>query len=355
MREARLGRFRLSICVVAALLVPAVSAARPGASLVAVITTDPGAEVSHRVQEQLEALGLDVVVLNPPATGSVGPTALQQAARNVGAIAAVRIVPLAQSVQVWTADPVSGQSVFRELIPPSGTTPSDASVALGAVELLRAAMIELHPPAPPPPPPEPRVAQVACPPPPPAPAAPGTKRTRLSLATGPGLDVGLSGRPAAAWSVAVWVALFDRLGVRALGVLDFVPGQIASPSSGNIAVSAQLFGADLTYDMMPSDQLSVPAVGAGVLVANVVARGVDAGGANAVNLYNSVWTALPFVRVGEALRVLPDLRARADALGGYAPARIDVCVRQNGQCSAAGHWGRPFVDVTLSMEVQFSP
>ena len=132
-------RFSLWVALAGLLLWAGDAFPRVGATLVALITTDPTAELSHRVEEQLEALGFDVVVLNPPATGSVGPTSLEQTARNVGAIAAVRIVPMAQSVQVWTADPVSGQSVFRETLPGRATRAASiaSKVSAGSRRLIR--------------------------------------------------------------------------------------------------------------------------------------------------------------------------------------------------------------------------
>src|SRR5260370_40151325 len=74
-----------------------VAAAATGATLVAVVTTDPAAPLTRRIQEQLEALGLDVVVLSPPSESTAAGARLAQPARNVGARAAVRIEPATQS------------------------------------------------------------------------------------------------------------------------------------------------------------------------------------------------------------------------------------------------------------------
>jgi len=46
-------------------------------------------------------------------------------------------------VEVWVADRVTGKAVVRELDAPEGGT-SDAAVAIGSVELLRASLMELH-------------------------------------------------------------------------------------------------------------------------------------------------------------------------------------------------------------------
>jgi hypothetical protein len=323
---------------------------------VALVTTDPTAELSHRVEEQLEALGFDVVVLNPPATGSAGPTSLEQTARNVGAIAAVRIVPMAQSVQVWTADPVTGQAVFREMLPPAGQKPSDAAVALGAVELLRASLLELHPPEPAPPPKPPPPA-LTCPPPVVLPPA-TTPEPRLGVTAGAGLDFGLAGRPSVSWEIAAWVRLQDRVGLRALAIVNASPANVTVAGAGNVDVAAQLYAAELAYDLAPSSSTWIPVVGLGLAGAEVTVRGVAAS-TSAINLYESTphLIALPFAHVGGSWALLGDLRLRADLLGGVSTQSVPICVLQSAgsSCTAVAHWGEPLVNASLGVEVLLSP
>jgi len=325
---------------------------RVGATLVALVTTDPSAELSHRVEEQLEALGFDVVVLNPPATGAAGPASLEQAARNVGAIAAVRLVPMAQSVQVWTADPVTGQTVFRELVTPSGQKPSDASVALGAVELLRASLLELHPPEPFHPK-EREAPPLACPPPASAPEE-RAKEPQLGVAVGPGLDLGLAGQPAASLQMAVWLRLSGRFGARAIALASVSSGRVAAAQYGDIAFSEQLYGGELTYDFTEASSAFVPVVGLGIGAANVTVRGLAA--ASGVNLDESTWVGLPFGHVGGGWAPTRGLRLRGDLLGGASVPATTVCVRQGSQClDEVAHWGQPFVTVSLALEVLLAP
>jgi hypothetical protein len=325
---------------------------RVGATLVALVTTDPGAELSHRVEEQLEALGFDVVVLNPPATGAAGPASLEQAARNVGAIAAVRIVPMAQSVQVWTADPVTGQTVFRELVTPAGQRPSDASVALGAVELLRASLLELHPPEPLHPK-EKEAPPAPCPPPPPVPAE-KPKEPLLGVAAGVGLDFGLAGRPAASLQMAIWLKLAGRFGARAIALASVSSGKVAAAQYGDIAFDEQLYGAELTYDFTGASSAFVPVVGLGIGAANVTVRGLATSGG--VNLDENTWVGLPFGHVGGSWAPTPGLRLRGDALGGVSVPAATVCVQQGSQCAdEVARWGQPFVTVALALEVLLAP
>jgi hypothetical protein len=296
------------------------------------------------------------VVLNPPATGSAGPTSLEQTARNVGAIAAVRIVPMAQSVQVWTADPVTGQAVFRELLPPAGQKPSDAAVALGAVELLRASLLELHPPEPAPPPK----------PPPPAPTCPApvalppekAAEPRFGVTAGVGLDFALAGSPSISWEIAAWVRLQGRFGVRALAIVNAAPASVTVAGSGNVDVAAQLYGAELTYDLTPSSSTWVPVVGLGIAGAEVTARGVAAS-ASASNLYESTQhlIAVPLAHLGGSWAPLGGLRLRADLLGGIATQSVPICVLPSleSACTPAAHWGWPLVNASLGVEVLLSP
>lgn len=319
----------------------------------ALVTTDPTAELSHRVEEQLEALGFDVVVLNPPATGSAGPASLEQTARNVGAIAAVRIVPMAQSVQVWTADPVTGQAVFRELLPTAGQKPSDAAVALGAVELLRASLLELHPPEPATPPKSPPPAPI-CPPVPPA----RTPEPLLGITAGVGTDLGLAGRPSIAWEIAAWVRLQGRLGLRALAIVDASPASVTAAGYGNVDVAAQLYGAELTYDLRTSSSTWVPVVGLGIAAADVTVRGV-ATSTGVIDLYKGTWppvVVLPFAHLGGSWAPLGGLRLRADLLGGISSRSLAICVQSTGtDCAAViAHWGQPLVNASLGIEVLLS-
>ncbi len=356
--RALMHRFSLWLALTGLLLWAGDASPRVGATLVALVTTDPTAELSHRVEEQLEALGFDVVVLNPPATGSVGPMSLEQTARNVGAIAAVRIVPMAQSVQVWTADPVSGQSVFRELLPPAGQKPSDAAVALGAVELLRASLLELHPPEPAalPKPPQPAP---TCPPPVVAPIEKAPE-PRLGVTVGVGMGLGLAGRPSVSWEMAAWIRLQGRLGLRAFAIVDASPANVTAASDGNVDVTAQLYGAELTYDLMASSSTWVPVVGLGVADADVSVRGVGAS-TSAIDLYESTgpWppVVVPFAHLGGSWAPLGGLRLRADLLGGVSSRSVSVAICQsNGSdCTAVAHWGQPLISATLGLEVLLSP
>src|SRR5579859_3968445 len=131
-------RLGLATAVVACVWVAPLGArAESGATLVAIVTVEPSSSLTKRVRAELEGLGLDVIVLKPPDEGSPSRAPLEQAARSVGAVAAVRLVASSEGkVEVWVADRVTGKAVVRELDAPE-TGASDAAVAIGSVELLR--------------------------------------------------------------------------------------------------------------------------------------------------------------------------------------------------------------------------
>ena len=142
MRVVMLG---VAAAIVASTVAHAASAyAESGAALVALVTAEPNASLTRRVRAELQGLGVDVIVLDPPDEGSPSRAPLEQAARSVGAVAAVRLIASREGkIEVWVADRVTGKAVVRELDAP-GRGASDAAVAIGSVELLRASLMELH-------------------------------------------------------------------------------------------------------------------------------------------------------------------------------------------------------------------
>src|SRR6185436_2860745 len=108
--------------------------------------------------------------------------------------------------EVWVADRITGKTVIRDLV---GATPESGpdDVALGAIELLRASLMELHSPTAPPSEAEltPAVRDLSFP----VPAVPAKKPTpSLSLMVGPEVDLGLrSVGPALGSNLALWMRI----------------------------------------------------------------------------------------------------------------------------------------------------
>src|SRR5260370_15019504 len=111
------SRFGVAAAIVASILFTSVrSRAQSGTTLVAIVTAEPNSSLTRRVRRELQGLGLDVIVIRPPDEGSPSRAPLEQAARSVGAVAAVRLVPSSVGkVEVWVADRGTGKAVGREL------------------------------------------------------------------------------------------------------------------------------------------------------------------------------------------------------------------------------------------------
>src|SRR5262249_27000792 len=160
-------------------------------------------------------------------------------ARNVGAVAAIRLVPSGAGVEVWVTDRVTGKTIVRDLATPSGD-----AVALGAVELLRASFMELHADVPHrgEVAPTPQVKALALP------EAPPPEPRRPSLAAGAGVGLSAAG-PSADAQIAVAAPLWKGLGVRAFASLPLVPAQRHVPE-GVVRLSSQLLALFVTYDWL---------------------------------------------------------------------------------------------------------
>src|SRR5580692_9028947 len=172
--------------------------AESGAALVAIVTSEPNSSLTRRVRAELQGIGVDVIVLKPPDESSPSRAPLERAARSVGAIAAVRLIASSEGkVEVWVADRVTGKAVVREL-DASESGASDAAVAIGSVELLRASLMELHSNEPPhgDAPATPKIEALALPASPDssrdaAGASRENARPRIGLAVGAGAELGV--------------------------------------------------------------------------------------------------------------------------------------------------------------------
>ncbi|HLK38889.1 MAG TPA: hypothetical protein VKU41_19140 [Polyangiaceae bacterium] len=320
--------------------------AQSGATLVAIVTAEPGASLTRRVRAELEGLGLDVIVLKPPEEGSPSRAPLERAARSVGAIAAVRLVPSGEGkVEVWVADRVTGKALVRELDAPAGGA-SDATVAVGSVELLRASLMELHSGEAPhgDAPASPRVRALALPA-----GAPDRGEPRLGLAFGAGAELGVRGLgPSPDVQVAVWFRLGRGLGARMLGRTSLAPARVVG-ASGAVEVRSELAGLTATYAFGGARARWSPEVSVGFAAAHVGATGTAT--PPLVSASDGAWSAAPLAGLGLAVSVLPGLRARADALGAWSlpPSRVRT------PAGEIGWWGAPALTITLGIEALLAP
>ncbi len=326
--------------------------AQGGAALVAIVTAEPNASLARAVRAELQGLGVDVIVLRPPAEASSQRAPLEKAARNVGAIAAVRLVASNEGkAEVWVVDRVTGKTVVREL-DSLGTGASDTSVAVGTVELLRASLMELHSG-------EPSHGEVRASPKvqalalpvvsgrAPIPSATSTPRAALSVSAG--ADVGLGGLGASFDArLGLWVRLGSAFGVRALGGATVAPARTMT-YEGAVDSRLQLVGAALVYDLADAAGAWVPELSIGLAGVHVTATGTAAppyAGTNA-----DQWFTTPFAGIGLAYSFIRGLRVRADGLAGWAlPA-----ARVRTPAGEVAAWGRPAVSLALGIEMLWFP
>ena len=130
----------------------------------------------ERVGAEIESLGFSLV-----RSAAEGP--LEESARVAQAVAAIRVLPARNGVEVWMADATSGRSLLRQVIVderPGG--PDRDLIALQAAELLRTSLLRDKPA--PAPAPQPIAAPVVAIPPR-AESVPTRRDTGVQLAFGP--------------------------------------------------------------------------------------------------------------------------------------------------------------------------
>ncbi len=295
------------------------------------------------MRAELEGLGLDVIVLKPPEEGSPSRAPLEQAARSVGAVAAVRLIASSEGkVEVWVADRVTGKAVVRELeAPESGA--SDAAVAIGSVELLRASLMELHSGEPPhgDAPANERVRTLALPS---APQAP-----RLGLGAGGGAELGVRGLgPALDANISVWVRAASHLGARLVGYGSLSPAHVVTPS-GAVDVRSQLLGATAAWDFVDASSRWVPSASIGLAATHVSSNGTAV--PPFVGASVARWSAAPMGGVGLGWSFVPGLRLRVDGLAVFTLPPIHVTT----PTTDVGWWGAPALLGSLDLEVLWAP
>jgi hypothetical protein len=321
--------------------------AQTAPSLVVVLTAEPSSQAARRLARDLESLGLDVLVLRATPENSSGRTSLEKSARSVGAIAAVRLVASGQGTEVWVADRITGKTVIRELVGSTETDVRPDDVALGAIELLRASLMEVHAPSPPHGEAEltNEIRALSYP------GAEGRPKVELpptpafSLAGGPSVDLGLDGvGPSLHSQWAAWLSLGQRFGARAFASLALVPAE-RDVTEGTVEVASNVLGLGATFDCLRPDGPFVPTLGLGFVTARV--QTVGRARAPFVSTSDSAWFAGGYGQLGAGLRIAPALRLRFDA------TLIALATRPTIESShrAIGKWGAPGGLLSLSLEV----
>jgi hypothetical protein len=323
------------LLLAACLLWGQVARAEPAATVIVLIADEPSDGVVARLVRDLQGLGFGVVVLSATPENTGDANALERTTRSLGGLAGVRILPSGQGSALWVLEPSTNRSVRRELPGSAGANADPNEVALGTLELLRASMLELHPP-----PPEP--ARPAKPPAALAPAVEGPARFSLSGAVAAELGLrSVSASAATLWSA--WLRLGGCFGVRGFTALPLSSEHTRVPE-GEVEVRPTLVGVGLACSSARPGWLS-PRVGLGFVGARVETRGL----ANTPALGNqaAVWLGGGYGLLGIGARLTRDVRLNLDATGIVLPTPALILV----QGREVGTWGAPGGLLSLGVEV----
>ena len=325
--------------LLACLALPALAFAEPATSLVVLISEEPGDAVSERLQRDLRSQGLSVLVLGATPENSSSNAALEQTARGLGGIAAVRVLAQARGSELWVLEPQTSRSVRRSLSRPAGASTDPNEIALGTLELLRASLIELHQPA----------TRAPAPPAAEVPRAPATtpapRSPWLSLSGGLGADLGLrSVGPSLTTLWAAWFKLGGCLGARGFLSLPLLAERAVVPE-GRVEVEPTVLGAGLTCGLSRPGALFSPRVSLGFVGAHVETRGTAHD--PLASSSEAVWLAGGYALLGIGVRLSGDLRLNLDATGVLLPTPAVIVVARR----EIGTWGAPGGVLSLGLEV----
>ena len=309
--------------------------AETAATLIVVIAEEPSDPVVARLVRDLQGLGFGVVVLSATPENTGDPSALERTTRSLGGLAGVHILPGGRGSGLWVLEPSTNRSVTRELPGMAGANADPNEVALGTLELLRASMLELHPPPPEPARPVERPAQAV--PPVEAPA-------RFSLSGAVAAELGLrSVSPSAATLWSAWLRVGGCFGVRAFTALP-LSSEHTRVAEGEVEVRPTLVGVGVTCSSGRPGWLA-PRVGLGFVGARIETRGL----ANipSLNHQAAVWLGGGYGLLGISAHLTRDVRLNLDATGIVLPTPASILVQQR----EVGTWGAPGGLLSLGLEV----
>jgi hypothetical protein len=280
-----------------------------------VIIEDPTeTTIVPRLEAELSGLGFDVRRVAKRNEERL-PADLIEAARGTGAVAAFRIVVEGDRADVWIADRMTGKVVLREMLP-RGANIDGRVVALRAVELLRASLLELDARRAP--------AEVA---PPPA-TLPQVSRVlddgpRYAFAASASVLWSPGGARPGTGIAAAMAWQRSRLGVRLSGGSTLAPAEL-TVTEGRGEVTTRWLGIDATLSPRRTRMAWRPRAGLGLSMLAMNVRGV------ALPAYTSheriVYTIAPTASLDLGWAVYPRVRI-ALGLCYFLPIRaVDIVV-----------------------------
>jgi hypothetical protein len=344
----------LACALGATALIAGPARAEEARSIIAVVCA-PGDRFGLRLVAELESLSFAAVVVDP-GDAPASRASLEASARSAGAIAAIRAVPSEHGVEVWIADRVTGKTVLRAVGGEGSLPEPDAALALRAVELLRASLLEVALPTPPtgevPATPDIRgrvkMALLPLPPPvaPPAREAPPPQEApvfRIAIGLGVMASPGGLG-PAAALDLGVAWMPSEHFGATLFAVIPLSRPDVQG-TPGSVDLAAGLGGVAARFLLTTRASRWAPTIDAGLAVVGLGSKGVANAGYTATSVFAA--TAAPFVRIGLAFAPTPTFRVRADVLGSVVVEGVSVELATH----EAATWGRPMGLLSAGVDV----
>ncbi|HET9958057.1 MAG TPA: hypothetical protein VFQ61_26355 [Polyangiaceae bacterium] len=320
-----------------------------GSGLVLLIAERPDDPFLERIKAELVAIGFTTVTRR-------NDVPLERAAREVSAVAAIRVLPSRQGVEVWMADRTSGRSLLRQVIVdenPSG--PNQSVIALQTAELLRTSLLEQQaaPPAssaghgPPPTPPTPPEASF-----PPTKDEPATP---VSAAGTPPPSAGLQAALGALYSpggstpaLQLWLSLQRSFSQNVALAIDLsAPLLNASRTlpEGTTRIGTYVAGIAFLLQTRSQSGRFFANGGAGLGAMRLAVAGETS--APLVSRSVGVTSVAGYIRSDVGAELAPWLRLGARAIAGATPEKLEITVAGN----EGGSWGRFYAGAFFLAEV----
>jgi hypothetical protein len=301
----------------------------------------PGDPFMSRIGAEVASLGLEVVAHAPR-----GP--FETSARSEHAVAAIRMLPSRNGVEVWMADETSGRSLLRQVIvDETKGGPNQHLIALQTAELLRTSLFphaapEAAKPAAPVPTLTPVIIQLAPPPP--------SGESGLVSSFGFLYSAGGAG-PAWQASLSFQHLWSRRLGM-ALGVSAPLQRGTMNGREGTAEVGAIIAGAEVITRFESERPRIALTTGLGAGFVSVLATGHPSQDATTqlMSASSTAYTGLGYARATLGWKLSRRLALGMGGLAGTTVARVHI--RFAG--SDAGDWGVPLLGAALFGEVDWN-
>jgi len=297
---------------------------------VLLLTDTPGDSLVERIRAEVASLGLEIVVRRAD-----GP--IEARARAEHAVAAIRMLPTRNGVEVWTADETSGRPLLRQaVVDDTEGGPDRTLIALQTAEVLRTSLFPRPPPEP-----APAIVQIV-------PAPPRANEAAVTAGIGP-----LYGGGGAGPSWQAWLS-FQHLWTEHLGgALDVsVPlhrGSMSGPE-GTSDVGAVTAGVEVLARFASERRRLFADAGLGAAFVALLTTGHPTTGTAPLDGGSSAaYTGLGYVRGAVGRKLARWLAVGVSGVAGstFAPVRVRFAGND------AGSWGVPLLGLAVFVQADW--